>query len=119
MIRKLRIYVAGPITGSGLQLHNIRKALNIGSAIMELGHTPFIPHLYSFWDFINPMPGDYWLELDREWLYTCDACFRIPGVSPGSDQEKIWCGELEIPFYTSWDLFVQDLTARKILPRGV
>jgi hypothetical protein len=116
-MNKIKVYVAGPITGSGLQLHNIRKALNISQAIIELGCIPFIPHLYSFWDFIKPMPGEYWLDLDREWLDTCDVLFRLPGISPGSDQEKTWCEELKIPFYTSWDLFTQDLLDKKILPR--
>jgi hypothetical protein len=117
MKRKLKIYVAGPLNSSGIQLHNISRALRIANAIIELGHIPFIPHLYSFWDFINPMPEDYWLDLDHEWLDTCDACFRILGKSSGSDQEETWCKELNIPYYTSWDQFTQDLSEDKILPR--
>jgi hypothetical protein len=83
----IRVYVAGPLHGSGKEFANIRTALNWGSLLWAEGILPFVPHLYSFWNFYQPATAAYWLSLDFAWLDACDALLRLPGESPGSDME--------------------------------
>jgi hypothetical protein len=92
------IYIAGPLYGSGHQDDNIRTVLDVAESVQRYGHTPFVPHLYFFWNLISRNSRDFWLELDKEWLRKCDAMIRIEGESPGSSLEEGWCVEFGIPW---------------------
>lgn len=83
----MRIYVAGPLTGSGDLTQNVRRACFVGSAILDAGHVPFVPHTNVMWHGHYPRPEEEWLQWDFQWLDACDALVRLPGASPGSDRE--------------------------------
>jgi len=92
------IYVAGPLYGSGYQDDNVRLALRVAEQVLLLGHTPFVPHLYFFWNLIHEKPAEHWLNLDRQWLLKCNGMIRIVGTSPGSSKEEGWCDESGLPW---------------------
>lgn len=97
--RDLIVYVAGPIMGSGSQIQNVRKAIDAATLLAETHKRilPFVPHLYSFWDFAKPRPRDFWLDLDKGWVDKSSGLVRLPGESPGSDQEVAWAEQRGIP----------------------
>ncbi len=119
------IYIAGPLYGSGHQDDNIRTVLEVAELVAEQGHTPFVPHLYFFWNLISRNPRDFWLKLDKEWLRKCDGMIRIRGESPGSALEEGWSDDFGIPWveiyydaksqYAREDISVKS-RARSMLP---
>jgi hypothetical protein len=82
----MRVYIAGPIS-TGDQFLNCREAMLAADKLLQLGHTPFIPHLGCFWHIVSPKSYDTWLKYDLEWLDACDAVLRLPGHSPGANRE--------------------------------
>lgn len=105
MMTRPRVYVAGPINGSGRQFDNLRRALDAGTKLMALGIDPFIPHLNLLWSFAQGAEVDVprWQEWDDNWLSTCHALYRLPGESPGSDHEEALARRLGIPVFHSLD----------------
>lgn len=101
MIHRTRVYVAGPISSDPLM--GTRNAVLAGSALIERGFAPFIPHLSSYWHMISPHPYETWMELDFAWIPTCDVLLRLPGKSAGSDREVALAKSLSIPVYYSLD----------------
>lgn len=93
-----RIYIAGPYT-HGVVSHNVRRAIDIGMKIGDLGFIPIIPHLNHLIDFVTPRSYDYWLAEDMELLRDCDALFRLPGHSPGAEKEIEFCNDNNIPVF--------------------
>ncbi len=94
----VRVYVAGPIS-NGDQFANIAAGIDAAHAIREHGHTPFVPHLTFAWHMRHPRPYADWLEYDLAWLDVCDALVRLPGESPGADQEVAAASERGIAVY--------------------
>jgi hypothetical protein len=94
----MKIYVAGQYSQGNL-MENIRKAVETGDWLMQLGHTPFIPHLTGFWDMLKPHEYETWMQYDFEWLKSCDAVFRMPGYSPGADREVELAKSLGMTIY--------------------
>jgi len=90
-----RVYIAGPIS---LNLNDdepeikpidrITHALKIAQQIRKYGYTPFVPHLYFYWDNVFPRSYEYWIKLDIEWLLVCDVLWRIDGSSRGANGEE-------------------------------
>lgn len=105
---KVRIYVAGPITGGGAGsvLKSINRAILAGDELLERGFAPFIPHLNTLWETVCPHhPVQDWLDYDKQWIRVCHGLLRLPGESPGADGEVDFCLERGIPvFYTIRDL---------------
>lgn len=95
----VRVYVAGPLYGSGVVSHNVFRAICAAEEIYAAGMVPFVPHLYHLWDMTCPQSTDYWLQLDKAWLPTCHAMLRLHGDSPGASKEESWCYEYGIPVY--------------------
>ena len=89
----MKVYVAGPYT-QGHMCQNIRNALDVAEKLVAKGLTPFIPHLSHFWHLVHPHEREFWLKYDKEWLRTCDAFIRLPGFSPGADEEEALAKEL-------------------------
>lgn len=83
----MRVYIAGPYT-LGDVAQNVAAAIEAGNAVMNAGHTPFVPHLTHFWHLLYPHPYETWLAYDNMWLIVCDAVIRLPGKSLGADQEE-------------------------------
>ena len=99
-----RIYIMGPYTGGDVA-QNVRRAIEAADVVVDLGGTPYIPHLSHFWHLIKPHKYEFWMEQDIQWLEVCDAAYRLPGESKGADREYTRCGELKIPvFVISLDL---------------
>jgi hypothetical protein len=81
------VYVIGPYS-KGDPVRNVRNAIDAGEALRALGYVPFIPHLYHFWHLVYPHDINFWYTLDNEWIERCDAALRLPGQSPGGDDEE-------------------------------
>lgn len=107
----MKVYIAGPISVGDTAL-NIRRALEAAERVRELGHYPFVPHLFHFWHFAFPHPHDWWMQMDLEWLLICDAVLRLPGKSPGADREVKMAGHNGIRVFCSLEE-LQEATGRE------
>jgi hypothetical protein len=90
--RKLRVYIAGPMTGGTKGFFNMKKiheAIEVYFQLIRLGYVPHCPHLTVFCEFMKPNQVSYeqWLELDKNYIDDSDVVLRIPGTSPGADRE--------------------------------
>ena len=94
-----RIYIAGPYTHGDVAV-NVRTAMQAGDAIIDAGHSPFVPHLYHFMHMQQPHSYSVWTELDLAWVEACHAMFRIEGKSFGADAEVAYAEKLGIPVFT-------------------
>jgi|SRR6266478_3693546 len=104
MARRTRVYIAGPMTGSGNPYHNIHDGLATGALLLDRGYAPFIPHLTATLEMAQgPRDMEVWLSYDKAFLLSCDALLRRPGVSPGADKEVQWALEAGIEVYYSLD----------------
>jgi hypothetical protein len=102
MARPIRVYIAGPIYGSGKLIDNVNDAITVANVLRTQGFIPFVPHLYCFWSFLYPhKPAEYWLTMDKEWLLLCQVLLRLPGISPGANEEEEWAKEAGIPIVYS------------------
>lgn len=96
----IKVYIAGPLFGSGRSTANVHKAIRAAERIHAAQMCPFVPHLFHYWDTVSPHDdAEYWLSMDRVWLEQCDVMVRLVGESPGSEREEEWCAELGIPIY--------------------
>ena len=82
----MKVYIAGPYT-QGNTFENVETAVRVGNTVANLGHIPFIPHLYHFWNRKHEHDYDFWMRQGRQWLLSCDAILRLDGKSPGADKE--------------------------------
>lgn len=83
-----RVYIAGPIDGSGRQFDNLRRALDAASQLVKLGCDPYIPHLDLVWQLVDrDLKIERIQEIDDNYLGACHATFRLEGHSPGADHE--------------------------------
>ncbi len=94
----MRIYVAGPIS-KGDQFLNVKAALDVADALLNMGHQPFVPHLSCIWHMCHPVDYERWLSYDFEWIRVCDAVFRMTGDSPGADREVEFARSLNKQIY--------------------
>lgn len=82
----MRIYVAGKY-GRRNDLsreeceENARKAFGVAKELVELGHVPFVPHMYHYVhiQMDPPIHEDRWLEICKAWLPFCHALFLMEG----------------------------------------
>lgn len=102
-----RVYLAGPYGSGDAVEPNVRAAIAAAHLVRELGAAPFVPHLCVLWHEHHPRSSGDWTEYDREWLLACDVLLRIPGESPGADQEVALAKSLSMPVFES----VSDLAA--------
>ena len=101
--RKL-IYVAGPY-GQTDPVANTHWIIQVAEEILELGYTPIVPHLSLLWHLVSPHEVDFWYNYDLAILARCDAMYRFPGLSSGSDNEVKYAESKGIPvFYSLYDL---------------
>ncbi len=98
----LKVYIAAPYTKGNVG-QNIKEVMDCADALIQLGYTPFIPHLTHFWHIVSPKPIEFWYNYDLEWLDICDALFRLPGESAGADSEVKYAEEHFIPVYYRLD----------------
>ena len=95
-MRTLRVYVAGPYTSDPEKCTS--AAIEVGNALLDAGHAPFVPHLAHYWE-TNHGARHYedWMRIDLAWLAVADAVIRIPGESSGADREVELARSLGIP----------------------
>lgn len=105
MTRRSLVYVAGPYTQGNVS-ENVRAAINAGDHLLGCGFAPYVPHLTHFWHLTSPHSYETWLELDLCWLAKCDALLRLPGESPGADQEVQFAVQNDIPVFHSLSTLV-------------
>jgi len=96
----LKVYVAGPYTKGDVAI-NVHNAFKIANDLADMGCAPFIPHYTHFWHLLFPRPYDFWLKLDEQFLYCCDAVLRLPGESNGADKETKIAEDKGIPVFHS------------------
>jgi len=92
----LRVYVAGPITHGDTDA-NVRAGMDVASALLALGHAPYVPQLTFYWDGYRPQAYETWMALSDAWLRQCEAIIRVPGYSPGADREMAVARVLGLP----------------------
>ena len=110
--RKLRVYIAGPIT-LGDRTLNLRAAILAGDAVFKAGHLPYIPHLNDIWHLVCPHPAEEWYKMDEPWLALCEVVVRLPGESVGADRECFLARRLGIPV-VSLEHFLERFGRREI-----
>jgi hypothetical protein len=113
------VYVAGPYsapTEAGV-LNNVDIAIATGDRVasLGLGLTPFIPHLNFIWNQRHPHPYRFWMEYCFSWLKRCDALLRIPGSSPGSEEEVVLATKLGIPVFYSIEELIEAVEAQGVV----
>ena len=94
--RRLRVYVAGPITQDVFE--GVYRGLRVGRQMVTDGLAPYVPHSDAFMF----MEGDNWnsfLEWDVEWVGMSEAVYRLSGDSPGADLETAKAKSLGIPVF--------------------
>lgn len=94
--RRLRVYVAGPIS-SGL-FDGVNRGIAAGRKLFLAGLAPFVPHFDAFY-FLPDGNWNSYLELDLEYISVCDAVWRLQGESKGADLECKVADELGLPIY--------------------
>lgn len=99
------VYLAGPYTSDPEA--NTRYTIALANRVLELGYTPFVPHLTHFWHLQTPKSYEEWMDYDDEWLQLCDVLLRLPGASAGADVEKKRAEEMGIPVVYSIDALVE------------
>ena len=100
----MRVYIAGPYT-KGDPVWNTKAAILAGEMVVEVGHTPYIPHLNLLWHFATPHSPEFWYNYDLEWLILCDCLIRLKGESPGANREVAYAKERGIPVYTMSEFY--------------
>jgi hypothetical protein len=116
MRRKLRVYIAGPISKGDL-LHNVRQADDAFAALLRAGLAPFCPHWSVYHGSAryvdsgstrvvataDPTPAGTthadWMGADLPWVEVADAVLRLPGVSVGADAEVALAQRCGIPVF--------------------
>jgi len=93
--RRLRVYVAGPIS-KGDVVENVWNGIRMGRELLNRGFAPYIPHLDAYLtlnaaaNYAEGEVSDQWrmlLEWDLEWVLASEAVLRLPGISKGADLE--------------------------------
>lgn len=95
--RRLRVYVAGPISSDVFD--GVWRGFAAGKRMFQDGLAPFIPHADAFW-FLGETYWNAYLEYDLEYVAVCDAVFRLDGESKGADLECDVAASLGIPVFT-------------------
>lgn len=96
MIRKL-IYLAAPYTSNPEE--NVKKALDAADIVFARGYIPYVPHLSHHWHTQSPKSYEQWMEMGSAVLERCDAVLRLPGESPGADEEVKQAQSIGKPVY--------------------
>lgn len=98
------VYISAPYTLGDVSV-NVKTACLAGDRILELGHIPFIPHLFNLWDSISPKSYDDWMKICKAYVIRCDCLLRLEGISKGADIEVNLAKQYNIPvFYSFKDL---------------
>lgn len=92
------VYIAGPMR-KGLWEDNTRAAINAAIEVLKMGHSPFIPHLYTMVALMDKdwkISTEAYMAMGIEFLERSDVLLRLPGESVGADAEVAFCKEHNI-----------------------
>lgn len=98
------VYIAGPYSGPDFLTidQNINVAREVAKWLCDNRIYFFCPHLNSaHFEAFTQVPKDYWLDLDLEIMYVCDALLILPGWldSPGTMNEIRIATDRGIPVF--------------------
>ncbi len=93
-----KVYIASPYT-KGDTAVNVKTQMDFASLLMLHNFAPFWPLHSHFLHMMHPQPYEKWLEWDFEWVLACDALVRLPGESPGADEEVKVAKRAGIPVF--------------------
>jgi hypothetical protein len=108
----VRVYIAAPYSAptSAQREVNTQRAIDAGIALMDKGHTPFIPHLTHYVEQRmfetegKGRPWDFWMAQTDEFLQMCEG-FLYLDSSRGADIELKRAESLGLElFYTVEDV---------------
>jgi len=104
MIRKLRVYVAGPLSGSiPCYLGNVYTMLHECHKVEQAGMAPYCPAH----DILYGLTGGFWsyqryIDFNIPWLLVSDVMYCYGDHSPGVNQEIRIAAEHNIPVVKDW-----------------
>lgn len=99
---KVKVFISSPYT-LGDTAVNVRRQIDMSHTLMNKGYSPFVPLFSHFQHMIHPRPYEDWMELDFDWLGSCDCILRLPGESSGADREVEHAKKLSLPVFYSLD----------------
>ena len=95
----MRVYIASAYSKGDVAL-NVREVILAADKLVELGHTPYIPHLTHFWHIISPKQYQFWLDYDMSFIDNwAEALLRLNNLSAGADKEVERARVLGLPVY--------------------
>lgn len=92
MMRK-RVYIACPISNGDKERSvetrtlNLKRATEAFDALWKLGLAPMNPAFSACHPHWEAVPYRVWTEIDKPWVLSSDAVYRVPGESVGADEE--------------------------------
>lgn len=92
------IYLAGPYSDDPARRyaqHQLEQERLAAAGI--LSYSPIVEG--HPWDQVYPHEYDWWLRRCLRWVRQCTDLIRLPGHSPGADQEVRLARDLGIPVY--------------------
>jgi len=104
----IRVYIAGPYTSSDLEKReeNVKRAMEIGTKIMQLGHHPYCPHTHTgTWEDFADIAYEEFMQLHMTILEKWAEAMFFIGSSPGADREKAMAEKMGIPVFTTIEEF--------------
>lgn len=106
----MRIYVAGPLSGTADKVNaatvtdyiqNCHRMMSIAVKLRSKGHYPYTPCLDVLLGFLDGgWEYDDYADMNLDFMEVCDAMFFI-GHSPGADKELTRAKELGKTVYYS------------------
>lgn len=96
--KRCLVYIAGPLTLNGTH-RNVHAACAIWEQFRLNDVIAICPHWSSIQDMVLPICYDSWIKYDFDLIPHCSAIFRMPGDSPGADQETALADRLGIPVF--------------------
>lgn len=102
-VRRLKVYVSGPLTTGGASWDKMNRALDVGRTLIDRGYSPLVPHYTYLLDRDGAVPHDVWMEVDLPWVEVADVVLRLPGESRGAAIETDHAEACGVPVYHSLD----------------
>lgn len=116
--RRLRVYVAGPIS-TGDTFVNVHRAMAWTRKMVQDGLAPYCPHFDAFLlAKDSDISWNAYLEWDLEWVAQSEAVFRLAGASRGGDLEVAHAQRMGIPVFYEDGEHLDELTGAELAYAG-
>jgi len=92
----MKVYIASPYTQGDVAV-NVKRQIDCADKLMDLDFIPFVPLYSHFQHMVHPRPYQDWIDIDLEWVKSCDIILRLDGDSKGADGEVKFAESLGIP----------------------